>query len=420
MNRSDSERIAAVFEGAGCLPAKDMVSADIAIVTMCSVRRMATDRVFGLEQKFRQIRKHNPDFIGIVTGCVVDSDKKRLSGIFDHILNINTLAGWPRIAKKNSKCVRLNGYFEASPKRTQPWSVLIPISQGCDNYCSYCVVPYARGPLVCRSWQSIISESKIAVGQGAREIWLLGQNVNNFHSGKVNFAGLLRLVNDIPGDFWIRFTSPHPKDFGSEAVLAMAECRKVTPYLNLPVQSGDDDVLRAMKRPYTVAGYKLLVAALRRAFREQRRGMEAQLAVSTDVIVGFPGETREQFSNTLKTFKAIKYDMAYIAEYSQRHGTAAFRITDNVTPYEKERRQRAVNNVLKVTALAHNKKYVGKTVEVLVDEIKAGDSGFGKTRSYKTVKFGIKGNRVVLGDFVKVKITGAKPFGLSGNLTDEK
>ena len=197
----------------------------------------------------------------------------------------------------------------------------------------------------------------------------------------------------------------------------MAESTKVTPYLNLPIQSGDDEILEAMKRPYNVAKYKKLVGRLRKSFLVHRNGLEANLAVSTDVIVGFPGETKKQFTNTATVFRAIKYDMAYIACYSQRNGTDSSKLADNVDLLEKKRREEEINEIIKTTALAHNKKYLGKTVDVLVDELRK-SFALGKTRSYKTVKLGIAGNKVNPGDFVRVKITGAKPFGLAGTIIE--
>jgi len=221
----------------------------------------------------------------------------------------------------------------------------------------------------------------------------VGQNVNNYHYKGVNFAKLLRLANDIGGDFWIRFTSPHPKDFDEEAVLAMAQCQKVTPYLNLPIQSGDDDILKAMARPYTVAQYKILVKKIRQAFKKYRQGLEKEVALSTDVIVGFPGETKKQFLNSAKTFQAIKYDMAYIARYSPRPGTVAAKLQDNVLSEEKKYRQNCLNTILRTTAWARNQKFIGENVDVLVEAQKIENKNgkiikfiLGKNRHYKTVK----------------------------------
>lgn len=436
MNISDAERIAGLFESFGIKETATAETADIFVAVMCSVRQMAADRVFGLEQKIKSAKRRNKKFIAILTGCVVESDKSRFAGFFDHILDIKTLNDWPKTLNLRGTCVgrthaslrgsdprkpretglRENDYFCAPPKRGSKFSALIPISKGCDNYCSYCVVPYTRGPLASRPAEDILAEIKSAVKNGAKEIWLLGQNVNNYHFKEVDFADLLRLANDVPGQFWIRFTSPHPKDFDAAAVNAMARCAKVTPYLNLPIQSGDNAILKAMARPYTVEKYKELVKKIRAAFKKYRAGLEKEIAISTDVIVGFPGETKTQFNNTAKAFNMIKYDMAYIAQYSKRAGTAAAKLDDNVPKMEKKRREDSINDIVKITALNHNKKYVGKTVEVMIETIKNEIFALGKTRHYKTVKFRIEKNEIKPGDIVKVKITKAQSFGLMGAL----
>jgi len=427
MNRSDAERIASLFESVGLKLADKMENSDIAVVVMCSVRQMAADRVFGMEQKFKQIKKSNPKFKSILTGCIVKNDKERFAKIFDRILDIKTLSQWPETIgtirgsktptdqQKPCSCKGAD-YFSILPKHSAKFSITIPISKGCDNFCTYCVVPYTRGPLESRPYQDILKEARSAVEAGGKEIWLLGQNVNNYHDNNIDFADLLRSINDIPGNFWIRFTSPHPKDFDDKAIESMAQCQKVTPYLNLPIQSGDDAILKAMGRPYTVAGYRALVKKIRQAFKKYRHGLEKEIAISTDVIVGFPGETKLQFSNTAKIFKEIKYDMAYISQYSKRAGTVAGRLNDNIPRKEKKIREETINDIVKITALDHNKIYTGKTVVVLIDSIKNGIYGMGKTRSYKTVKFVFDKSNINPGDIVEVTIEKAQSFGLVGKL----
>jgi len=320
---------------------------------------------------------------------------------------------------------------------------------GCNNFCSFCVVPYTRGREVSRPAKDILCEVKNliekganpirnAISNGAREIWLLGQNVNSYQSiGKnssaaasakadkiVKFHDLLKMINEIPGNFWIRFTSPHPKDFSDELINTMAKCQRVTPYLNLPVQSGDDEILKKMNRPYTVNQYKDLVKKIRDKFALIREGLERGVAISTDIIVGFPGETKKQFENTVKLFKEIKFDMAYIAEYSPRPGTAAEKLKDDVPKKEKERRYKILTEVLKKTALENNKKFVGKEIEVLIERQGIRNKKqvyFGKTRTYKTVKIQLDPkpytlNANLIGNFVKVKIIDALPWGLKGKL----
>jgi len=256
-----------------------------------------------------------------------------------------------------------------------------------------------------------LTEVKQLVKKGHKEIWLLGENVNSYgiqreKDAKINFSKLLMTVNDIPGNFWIRFTSSHPKDFSDELIEAIAKCEKVTKYINLPIQSGDNGILKKMNRPYTVRDYKNLVKKIRKKI--------PNVCLSTDVIVGFPKETKKQFQNTVKLFKEIKPDMAYISQYSPRPGTAAYKMKDSVSHQEKEKRDKFLTEVLKKTALENNKKYIGKIVEVL-PEYERKDWLIGKTKEYKTIKFKPV-NKKLIGKFVKVKVTDVIPWGLSGHL----
>ncbi|PIV12690.1 MAG: tRNA (N6-isopentenyl adenosine(37)-C2)-methylthiotransferase MiaB, partial [Candidatus Nealsonbacteria bacterium CG03_land_8_20_14_0_80_36_12] len=308
MNQSDSERIARVLESIGYKSALNINRADLIVVNMCSVRQSAVDRVYGLWPKFHELKKKNKKLKTLLTGCILKKDFKTFKNLFDLILSIKSLANWgtilgDRISFPRSDLPKLD-YLKIPSKYKTNFSALIPISNGCNNFCSYCVVPFVRGPLVCRDHKEILDEVKEVIQKGFKEIWLLGQNVNDYLSpidSSVNFTWLLKMVNDIPGDFWIRFTSPHPKNFSEELVGIMAECDKITEYLNLPVQSGDDEILKKMNRNYRVKDYKTLVKKIREKV--------PNIALSTDIIVGFPGETKKQFENTLKLFKEIKFDM---------------------------------------------------------------------------------------------------------------
>ncbi|OGZ24729.1 MAG: hypothetical protein A2896_02520 [Candidatus Nealsonbacteria bacterium RIFCSPLOWO2_01_FULL_43_32] len=314
MNQADSEKIAASLEKKGYKKAR-LGRADLIVVNMCSVRQSAADRVFGLNQKLSKLKSQNSNLKIILTGCVLKKDREKFRKFFDEIKKM--------------------------PQRNCP-SALIPISHGCNNFCTYCVVPLARGKLVCLSHQIVLKEVKKAAEAGFKEIWLLGQNVNDYQSpadASINFAKLLKMANDIPGDFSIRFMSPHPRNFTDELISVMAESEKVAKYLNLPVQSGDSRILKKMRRPYTMKQYKDLVGKIRKKI--------PNINLSTDVIVGFPGETRNQFKNTTKLFKEIKFDIAYVAKYSPRPGTAAFRLKDNVAPDEKKRREKILRKLTK-------------------------------------------------------------------------
>ena len=418
MNLSDSERIIAVLDSLKYEQNKDMNKANLVVINACSVRQSAIDRIYGLVEKLKKNKKKP---VTILTGCVLKKDKKKFAEIFDYILDIKNLSNWPEILKIK-KLKNYKNYLDITPIYSNKFSANVPIMTGCNNFCAYCVVPYTRERETSRPAIEIISEVKNLVKNGCKEIWLLGQNVNSYKdpstgSGQItNFPELLKLVNKIPGKFWIRFTSSHPKDFNNDVINALAIGEKITPYLNLPVQAGDDKVLKSMNRHYTVKDYKNKIKKLRDKIPD--------IAISTDIIVGFPGETKKQFENTAKLFRDIKFDMAYINKYSKRAGTVAAKLKDDVSVVEKKRRERVLTEILKQTALEKNQKLIGKETTVLINEKRlarrsfgeGGDSNyFGKNEHYKTIKIESKKN--ILGKLVRVKITKSAPFILTGEIT---
>jgi len=319
MNKSDSERIATILENNGYKPALNINEADLILVNMCSIRQSAVDRVHGLSRKFKTLEAET-----VLTGCILKKDRKKFKNKFDEI--------W-----------KGENYFGIKPRCQNKFSAFVPISNGCNNFCSYCVVPFTRGSLICRSHKEILKEVQALVNKGSKKIWLLGQNVNDYHSPankSVDFVRLLRMLNNLPGKFSIRFMSPHPKNFTDELIQVMAESKKVAKYLHLPVQSGDNGILKKMNRPYTVKQYKTLVKKIRKKMPE--------INLSTDIIVGFPGETKKQFQNTARLFKEIGFDLAYISKYSPRHGTAAFQLKDSVSLEEKKRREKILRELIKI------------------------------------------------------------------------
>lgn len=404
MNISDSERVASVLESAGYKFTKSLKDADVVAVTMCSIRQSAVDRVHGLVKKFEELRKNNPKLKTILTGCILKKDKKIFIEGFDFVLDIKDIKRIPEFLGKKSLS-KNEYYLDITPKYFSDFSANVPIMTGCNNFCAYCVVPYTREREISRPTKEIISEIKKLIKNGFKEIWLLGQNVNSY---KPSFPKLLKEINKIPGEFWIRFTSSHPKDFSDELIDAMAQGGHITPYLNLPIQSGDDKVLKSMNRHYTVSDYKNKISKLRKRI--------PHIAISTDIIVGFSGETKKEFLNTAKLFKEVKYDMAYINKYSKRAGTLAAKYEDDVSKEEKKNREKILTDILKKTALAHNKKYVNKVVNVLFNENR-GDIYYGKDEHYKTIRVASKNN--LLGKFAKVKITKVAPFTLEGVLNNE-
>lgn len=406
MNISDSERLSAVLEEAGYKATSNINEADLIAVTMCSVRQSAVDRIYGLVRRFAELRDKNQKLKTILSGCILNKDKKVFIEGFDHVIDIRELSKLPQIL--GLKKTKEKNYLDIAPKYSSKFSANVPIMTGCNNFCAYCVVPYAREREISRPAKNIISEIKNLVKNNYKEIWLLGQNVNSYKDGSTNFPKLLKMIDAVPGQFWIRFTSSHPKDFGEELIDALAESflstGKITPYLNLPVQAGDDKVLKSMNRHYTVKDYKNKISKLRKKLPD--------ICLSTDIIVGFPGETKKQFENTLKLFKDIKYDMAYINKYSTRSGTAAAKLKDNVSIVEKKRREKVLTSALKITALEKNKRFIGKKCLVLVDSNKRND-WFGRNNYYKNVK--IKTDKKnLLGKIVSVQITSATPWRLEG------
>lgn len=356
MNLSDSERIVAVLESLKYKPAKDMAGADLVVINACSVRQSAIDRIFGLVEKLKKniaTLKNKKKPITILTGCVLKKDKKKFGEIFDYVLEIKDLPNWPKIIARQqtfspagqalrvlrpAKSLLPRSYLDIIPKYSNKFSANVPIMTGCNNFCAYCVVPYTREREISRPAEDILREIKNLIKNDCKEIWLLGQNVNSYKDAKINFPELLKLVNNIPGNFELNFTSSHPKDFSDELIKTMAECEKLSKRLNLPIQSGDDEILKKMNRPYTVANYKNLVKKIRKAIPD--------ILLSTDVIVGFPGETKKQFENTVKILKEIGFGVAFINKYSPRAGTAAAKLKDDVSWQEKKRREKVLINLV--------------------------------------------------------------------------
>lgn len=313
MNKSDSERIASVLKKQGYLPATKESEADLIVINVCSVRQSAVDRVYAKVNKFYKTKKI------ILAGCVLEEDKKKLRN-------------------KISQFWHPDYYFGCSPVYQGEFSAFVPIMTGCNNFCSFCVVPYTRGKEKSRKAKEIITEVKSLIKKDYKEIILLGQNVNSYKDENINFPKLLKKINDIKGNFQLNFITSHPKDMSDELIETMTKCQKLIKEIHLPVQSGDNKILKKMNRHYTVVQYKNLIKKIRQKI--------PGIKISTDIIVGFPGETKKQFQNTVKLSKAVKFDKAYIAKYSRRPGTAAANLKDNVSPQEKKRRWQILEKLI--------------------------------------------------------------------------
>jgi tRNA-2-methylthio-N6-dimethylallyladenosine synthase len=416
MNISDSERIATMFESMGYSPTEIAGEADIIIANMCSVRQSAVDRIFGISKNFTELKKKRGTKL-ILTGCFLEADRYKFERIFDYVLKKDDLEIWPQLIAGDDPEQEIHDYLRITPKRSSTFQGSVPISNGCDNFCTYCAVPYTRGRLICRNHEDIVAEVKFLALQGYKEIWLLGENVNSYASPKdesVDFASLIRKIDSIEGDFWLRFTSPHPKDFPDNLIDALASSKKFAPYLNLPAQSGDDTILRRMNRPYTSDKYLDLVKRIRKAFAKKREGLDKEISISTDIIVGFPGETEEQFQNTVKLFKEAGFDMAFIARYSPRPESHCYEnIPDDVNKADKKRRHKELTQVLIDIGKERNKVYIDETIPVLVFEKYKGYY-LGRSRHNKSIKI-FSDKEGLVGNIIDVKITKTMPLSLEGN-----
>jgi len=411
MNKSDSERIRTVFEKLDFGEVGSVDKADFVVINACSVRQTAIDRIWGLLEQFRNLKKKKK-LVTILTGCLLEKDKKNLGKKFDFVFNIKELGKLRSFLSKNNLRTEKD-YFQVSPKYSSRFQAFVPIMTGCNNFCSYCVVPYARGREVSRSVRSVLAEIKRLAQNGCQEVCLLGQNVNSYlpkdigffskkNPFKHNFARLLWEVNQIEGIERLNFVAAHPKDMTDEVIRAMGLSKQMN-YIHLALQSGDDDVLRAMNRKYTTADYFKIIKKIRQ--------IRSDIAIGTDIIVGFPGETKKQFENTLKFYKKVGFDISFHARYSPRYGTASAKLVDNVSRLEKKKRWQAAQSLMEDITLKKNQKYLNKQVSVLIDQ--AGKS-FVEGNSSEMKRVRVKNVDYKIGDIVQTKICEAKTWILIG------
>ncbi|MFA5842550.1 MAG: MiaB/RimO family radical SAM methylthiotransferase [Candidatus Gracilibacteria bacterium] len=476
MNASDSERLTAVLEGLGYKPAIDENKADLILFNTCSIRKKAEDRVYSKLSDLKALKKKNPKLLIGVTGCMTRSSGIRNSKakprdplfrikMIDFVFRIDDLARLGELLKEAQPSLKLKlekgveaakkDYFTIAPKRVSAAQAWIPIQTGCDKFCTYCIVPFSRRREHSRPMDEVLVECKEAVKKGATEIVLLGQTVDSYglsvadklsghfpqHTGIPNvvfnsqifgkgknamassravkklekterpFLTLLREIDKLHknGLRRLRFLSPHPHDFCEELVRLHKELKTLQPYFHLPVQAGSDAVLKAMRRTYTASHYLNLIDMIRKYLPDA--------AISTDIIVGFPGETEADFKKTCTLAKKVKWDMVYLAMFSPRKGTYAEKhLKDDVLFEEKKRRFAVLNEILKKGMAARNKPYLGQVVEVLVEKQK-GDRYSGRTPHFKEVFFtkkSVKNCKSLIGSYVRVKITKIESFYLEG------
>jgi len=428
MNHSDSERMAGFLKKNKFQLVSEIDSADLVIYNTCGVRQMAEDRIYGQIHNLKKQKTSNNDRVTIIlTGCLANRPdvQKRLKDKVDLFCEIkdfpeefkqliSSLQNKTQKISKNPSTSEKISYLTLTPKYSNSYSAFVPIMTGCNNFCAYCVVPYARGRESSRPAEAIIQEIKSLVRDGYKEIILLGQNVNSYESttGKVttNFSRLVRKIDSLPGKFWIRFISNHPKDVTDEMIKTVARCKKVCESFHLPIQAGNDKVLSQMNRKYTAKQYLRLVKKIKAAYEKFKPGVP--YAISSDIIVGFPGETKKQFLDSAEIMKKAKFDMVYFGQYSPRPGTTAWKMKDNVSKKEKARREKYLNEILKKTALENNRKYLGKILEVLLEKT-TGNFFLGKTRTMKNIKIPAS-EKTGVGKLVKVKVVKVSAWNLKG------
>jgi len=399
MNKAESERLGSYLEQLGYQPAATAETADLIVLNSCVVRQHAEDRVINKLNALKSLKRLHPNLTLAVTGCLVNSEVDQLKESFPYVDYFFKPGDHPQWLERPES-------GQVLPRHPSP-STFVPIIQGCDNFCSYCIVPYRRGRERSRPVDEIISEVKELVHRGVKEVTLLGQNVDSYGHDlpdKPDLADLLYELNALDGLARIRFLTNHPKDMTSKLIEAIAKLDKVCEQISLPVQSGDDDILKAMRRGYTVERYRQLIAEIRSKI--------PGVALSTDVIVGFPSESEQQFQQTASLLSELSFDTVHVAAYSPRPGTIATReYEDNIPLAEKRKRLNKIEQLQERIAGEINARFSGKIVEVLVEGKKRG-KWQGRTRSGKLVFFDSDSD--CLGQIVKNKIEKTSPWSLQG------
>ncbi|WP_195263113.1 tRNA (N6-isopentenyl adenosine(37)-C2)-methylthiotransferase MiaB [Clostridium sp. 1001275B_160808_H3] len=425
MNEEDSEKLSGMLKSVGYTKTESIEEAGIIIYNTCCVRENAENKVFGNLGELKHLKKKNPDLIVAVCGCMMQQE-----GMADKILqkfpHVNIIFGthnaykFPEYLNRvRTEGVQVKEIFNKESEiveglpidRESDVKAFVTIMYGCNNFCTYCVVPYVRGRERSRKSEDIIKEIKDLVSKGYKEITLLGQNVNSYGKGleeDIDFAKLLRKINEVDGLERVRFMTSHPKDLNKDVILAIKECDKLCEQIHLPVQSGSDRILKKMNRHYTKEYYLELVDMIKREIPD--------VSLTTDIIVGFPGETEEDFLDTLDLVERVGYDSAFTFIYSRRNNTPADMMLNQVPDADKHNRFDRLIKVVNEGVIKSNKVYEGKTVEVLVEGPSKNDETklTGRTRNGKLVNF--SGENVKAGDLVNVKIVRAQPFSLIGEV----
>lgn len=423
-NVSDGEKIMGLLSEMGYGVTTEIDSADLIIYNTCAVRENAEQRVYGMIGELKHMKERKPELIIGLCGCMAQEEKtvekiRRTYKQVDLIFGTHALSELPRLLYEvlnERKFVYDTDEYDVSSSEIEPvrscsFKASVPIMYGCNNFCSYCIVPYVRGREKSRAAEDIIAEVKKLAKNGCKEIMLLGQNVNSYGKNletPVSFAELLRSLNDIEGDFKIRFMSPHPKDMTKDVIDAVFECDKVCKHIHLPLQSGSNEILHKMNRRYTVEQYMDIVSYI--------RSKSADFSLTTDIIVGFPNETYKDFLQTLKVVEEVKYDNIYSFIYSKRTGTKAAEIEDNTSDADKSKWMTELLQTQRRVSTEHYKRFVGRTLDVLFDaESRHEGLLTGKSDEFIIVEAPCS-DKSIIGQHRKVKITKAYNWALHGEI----
>lgn len=428
MNLSDSERVISVLDEAGYTWTDNEEEAGLIGILACSVRQKAIDKVYSRIYKWNKWKNHK-NLITFISGCLLPSDHEKFLKLFDVTFQMKDLPKLPEMISQYGVTTpthlktgidphneNIEKFWDVKPAYKSEFEAFIPIQNGCDKFCTFCAVPYTRGREVSRPSKDILAEVAMLVAQGYKTITLLGQNVNSYGLDKkgseINFAELLREIgemgNRLEKEFWVYFTSPHPRDMNVEVIEVISQYTVLGNQIHIPMQSGDDKVLMHMNRKYNMEKYRSIIHSIRRLL--------PQATLFTDIIVGFTGETEEQFENTRLAMEEFKFNMSYTAIYSPRPGATSHRWVDDIPQDEKKRRLHALTDELRKHSLPYNKNLIGKTVRVLVRNT---DRKKGFLSSHTEGKLIIRfasDDKNLIGQFADVKVTSATDFSMEGEL----
>jgi len=419
MNVNDSEKVAGVLRSRGHEPAPDAETADFVFINTCAVREKAAQKLDHSLDRLGWLKKRQPGLRVGVGGCVAQLEGR---DILDRARHVDVLVGTHNLLRvpelldeaieTGAPAVDLDrkadafAVPDATIAHSSPVRAYVTAMEGCNHVCSFCVVPRTRGPEVNRPPDEIVAEVESLVGKGCPEVMLLGQTVNAYRHGDVDFVELLSRVDRVPGLARLRFTTSHPEHVDARLGEALRDLPRLCPYLHLPFQSGADRVLQAMRRGHTREQYLEIIDALRQALPD--------LALSSDVIVGYPGETEAEFEDTLSVLERVGFDSLFVFAYSPRRGTSAARVDDDVPAPEKQRRLKVILDDQQRRQREANAARVGLTEEVLVDTHDGDGRVSGRTPHFRILHF--DGDESLLGKTVRVQVTGSGPNALTGQL----